>query len=202
MRVAPEIVLTSEERSQLSQLLQSENAGTKLVHRARIVLLAAGGMQNKGIAALHGWLHAPGRSDRPRRGHQRKARGPLSLQARLSAGQPAGPRRYAGELVASTSIRRCRFAGFLHDCMKPMSDGLVLYRLCRPRAPPPRSASAGDRRAQDSAAPRLRAVTSISIRMRGSASPAEIIIAAGRTSPKYLRNTGQHCANSSALGST
>ena len=51
MRVAPEIVLTSEERSQLSQLLQSENAGTKLAHRARIVLLAAGGMQNKGIAA-------------------------------------------------------------------------------------------------------------------------------------------------------
>ena len=50
MRVAPEIVLTSEERSQLSQLLQSENAGTKLVHRARIVLLASGGMQNKGIS--------------------------------------------------------------------------------------------------------------------------------------------------------
>jgi hypothetical protein len=30
----------------------------------------------------------------------------------------------------------------------------------------------------------LRAVTSISIFMRGSARPAEIIIAAGRTSPK------------------
>jgi hypothetical protein len=30
----------------------------------------------------------------------------------------------------------------------------------------------------------IRAVTSISIRIRGSASPAEIIIAAGRTSPK------------------
>ena len=36
MRVAPEIVLTSEERSQLSRLLQSENAGTKLVHRAAL----------------------------------------------------------------------------------------------------------------------------------------------------------------------
>jgi hypothetical protein len=47
-----------------------------------------------------------------------------------------------------------------------------------------------------------RAVTSISMRMRGSASPAEIIIAAGRISPKYLRSTGQHSRNSSALGTT
>ena len=51
MRVAPEIVLTSEERSHLSRLVQSENTSTRLVHRARIVLLAAGGMQNKDIAA-------------------------------------------------------------------------------------------------------------------------------------------------------
>ena len=29
----------------------------------------------------------------------------------------------------------------------------------------------------------------------GSASPAEIIIAAGRTSPKYLRSIGQHSGN-------
>ena len=27
--------------------------------------------------------------------------------------------------------------------------------------------------------------------MRGSDSPAEIMVAAGRTAPKYLRNTGQ-----------
>lgn len=39
------------------------------------------------------------------------------------------------------------------------------------------------------------AVTSISIFMRGSARPAEIIMAAGRTSPKTLRSTGQHCWN-------
>ncbi|MDB5928161.1 MAG: hypothetical protein JWN13_7097 [Betaproteobacteria bacterium] len=47
---------------------------------------------------------------------------------------------------------------------------------------------------------RLRAVTSISIRMRGSASPAEIIVAAGRMSPKCLRRTGQHSGNSAAFG--
>jgi hypothetical protein len=34
---------------------------------------------------------------------------------------------------------------------------------------------------------RLRAVTWISICMRGSDSPAEIIVAAGRTAPKYWR---------------
>jgi hypothetical protein len=49
---------------------------------------------------------------------------------------------------------------------------------------------------------RRRAVTSISIFMRGSASPAEIIIAAGLTAPKYLRSTGQHRSKSAALGST
>src|SRR6187455_3363798 len=47
---------------------------------------------------------------------------------------------------------------------------------------------------------RLRAVTSISIFMPGSARPAEIIIAAGRTGPKYLRITGQQAANSEASG--
>ena len=38
--------------------------------------------------------------------------------------------------------------------------------------------------------------------MRGSARPAEIIMAAGRTSPKYLRNTGQHDSKSLPLGNT
>jgi len=47
-----------------------------------------------------------------------------------------------------------------------------------------------------------RAVTSISMRILGSASPAEIIIAAGRIVPKYLRRTGQHSENSEALGTT
>jgi len=42
---------------------------------------------------------------------------------------------------------------------------------------------------------RFLAVTSISMRMRGSASPAEIIVAAGRISPKCLRSIGQHCSN-------
>ena len=50
MRVAPEIVLTSEERSELSRLVQSAGISARVVHRARIVLLAAGGMQNKDIA--------------------------------------------------------------------------------------------------------------------------------------------------------
>jgi hypothetical protein len=48
--------------------------------------------------------------------------------------------------------------------------------------------------------PRLRAVTSISIFMRGSARPALNIVAAGRMSPKWRRNTGQHFSNSEASG--
>ena len=49
-------------------------------------------------------------------------------------------------------------------------------------------------------AERLRAVTSISMRMRGSTRPAEIIVAAGRTSPRYLRITGQHDGYSDTTG--
>lgn len=56
--------------------------------------------------------------------------------------------------------------------------------------------------AQSQAYERFSAVTSISIFMRGSARPAEIIMAAGRTSPKYWRSTGQHCSNSAPFGRT
>ena len=48
----------------------------------------------------------------------------------------------------------------------------------------------------------LRAVTSISIFIRGSARPAEIIMAAGRTSPKYFRMTGQQRSKSALSGKT
>ena len=49
---------------------------------------------------------------------------------------------------------------------------------------------------------RFRAVTSISILIRGSARPAEIIMAAGLTAPKYLRSTGQHWGKSAPFGRT
>jgi len=50
MRVAPEIVLTNEERVELSKLARSQLSSVRLMQRARIVLLAADGMQNKDIA--------------------------------------------------------------------------------------------------------------------------------------------------------
>ncbi len=50
MRVAPEIVLTSEERAELTRLVRSKLTSVRLAQRARIVLLAAQGMQNKDIA--------------------------------------------------------------------------------------------------------------------------------------------------------
>jgi hypothetical protein len=46
----------------------------------------------------------------------------------------------------------------------------------------------------------FRAVTSISIFIRGSKRPAEIMVAAGRISPKYRRRTGQQGSKSSTLG--
>ena len=50
MRVAPEIVLTDEEHAELTKLVRSELTSVRLAQRARIVLLAAEGMQNKDIA--------------------------------------------------------------------------------------------------------------------------------------------------------
>ena len=50
MRVATEIVLTNEEHAELAKLVRSKLSSVRLVQRARIVLLAADGMQNKAIA--------------------------------------------------------------------------------------------------------------------------------------------------------
>lgn len=50
MRVAPEIVLTDEERVELTKLSQSRLTSVRMAQRAQIVLLAANGMQNREIA--------------------------------------------------------------------------------------------------------------------------------------------------------
>lgn len=50
MRVAPAIVLSNGERAQLQRLVRSRRTSVRLSQRARIVLLAAEGMQNKDIA--------------------------------------------------------------------------------------------------------------------------------------------------------
>ena len=50
MRIATEIVLTQEEQLELSGLARSGLTSVRLVQRARIVLLASEGLQNKDIA--------------------------------------------------------------------------------------------------------------------------------------------------------
>ena len=50
MRVAPQIVLTNEERAELTKLARSKRSSVRLAQRARIVLLSADGMQNKDTA--------------------------------------------------------------------------------------------------------------------------------------------------------
>lgn len=54
MRVAPEIVLTEDERVELTKLSRSRLTSVRLAQRARIVLLAATGMQNQEIAKAMG----------------------------------------------------------------------------------------------------------------------------------------------------
>ena len=50
LRVAPAIVLTDEQESELTRLARSKRTSVRLAQRARIVLLAAQGLQNKDIA--------------------------------------------------------------------------------------------------------------------------------------------------------
>ncbi len=50
MRVAPEILLTDEGRDMLKRLSRSKRTSVRLALRARIVLLAASGWQNRDIA--------------------------------------------------------------------------------------------------------------------------------------------------------
>lgn len=54
MRVAPPIVLTDKEHSELTRLSRSRRSSVRLAQRARIVLLAAQGLPNKEIAAQLG----------------------------------------------------------------------------------------------------------------------------------------------------
>ena len=50
VRVAPEMVLTDEQKAELTRLSRSGRTSVRLAQRARIVLLAAQGLQNKDIA--------------------------------------------------------------------------------------------------------------------------------------------------------
>ena len=50
MRVAPSIILTDEQKNELTRLSRSGRTSVRLAERSRIVLLAAQGLQNKEIA--------------------------------------------------------------------------------------------------------------------------------------------------------
>jgi len=54
MRVAPKIMLTTEEEKTLTRLSRSNTTSVRLARRAQIVLLAAAGLDNKAIAAKLG----------------------------------------------------------------------------------------------------------------------------------------------------
>ena len=122
MRVAPEIVLTDEERAELTRLVRSRLTSVRLVLRARIVLLAADGMQNKDIAEQLGvgrvqvsrWRERYGQSrlagierDLPRGAPPVKVDAArlveLTTQAKPSAATHWSTRKMAAELGVSAS---------------------------------------------------------------------------------------------------
>jgi transposase len=54
VRVAPEIILSEQERAELTKLVRSKLSSVRLAMRAQMILLAAEGLQNKEIAAQVG----------------------------------------------------------------------------------------------------------------------------------------------------
>ena len=54
MRIAPAIILTAAQRERLQVCARSRSLPRRLVERARVVLLAADGLQNKEIALILG----------------------------------------------------------------------------------------------------------------------------------------------------
>ena len=51
MRVAPEIILSTKEKTRLEKLARSHTTSVRLARRAKIILLAATGLENQAIAA-------------------------------------------------------------------------------------------------------------------------------------------------------
>jgi len=96
MRVAPPVMLTDEQRRDLNSVAQSKTASVRFALRARMILLAGDGLQDKQIAAVVGMRRQAvalwrGRflslgiaglaKDAPRGGRHRSARTPQKVSA-------------------------------------------------------------------------------------------------------------------------
>jgi transposase len=93
MRVAPAIELTSEERSQLERYARGRRTPSRLMQRARIVLAAAAGKQNRDIAVEVG-------TDRLTVGRWRHRFIKLRIAGiEKDAPRPGRPRRYSAVRV-------------------------------------------------------------------------------------------------------
>jgi hypothetical protein len=74
VRVAPAIFLTDEQKAELTRLSRSGRTSVRLAQRARIVLLAAQGLQNKDCARRPNFDH-------PRRLNIDQGWKPVSIEA-------------------------------------------------------------------------------------------------------------------------
>jgi transposase len=126
VRVAPKIVLSDDERTELTRLARSGRSSVRLARRVRIVLLAADGMQNKEISEQLGvgrvqvsrWRERYANSglagierDRPRGAPPVKMDVPrlveLTTQSKPEAATHWSTRKMAAELgVSAASVSR------------------------------------------------------------------------------------------------
>ena len=102
MRVALEIVLTNEERGELTKLVRSKLTSVRLAQRARIVLLAGKGRQSKDIAAELGIGRVQVSRWRERYAQTRLA----GIERDLPRGATPNPSRSSGPRALPTSCRK------------------------------------------------------------------------------------------------
>lgn len=115
MRVAPKIELTDEERAALTKLWRSGLTSVRLAQRARIILLADQGLNNKDIAAQLGI----GRMQ-PARWRERYLQGGIkAIERDLPRGAPPVP---ASSFRASASMTI--------TCLNPLSRRFAPTRIC------------------------------------------------------------------------
>src|SRR3974377_2080040 len=104
-RPAPEILLTSEEKETLWHWMRSSKSEQRMVQRARVILLAASGLNGKQIAAkmktraarVSKWLRRlateriAALNDSPRSGAKRRKYTNATPRAHLKSARPAAP---------------------------------------------------------------------------------------------------------------
>ena len=150
-RPAPEIQLSAEEKETLLRWMRSTKTERRMVERARVILLAANGLNGKKIAArmetrtarVSKWLRRfaedriAGLLDAPRPGEKRRKYNPATEERILKAldePPPAGYSRWNGRLLAEHLGQVSKGSGLAGNAKAPSESGSPAELVCKHRS--------------------------------------------------------------------